>query len=424
MALLDRKELGTSCDDTDSGLYLSGEMSDQNSLQRTCTKEVDGKAVQRFTSFEQSSSSSRKTTQKYREDDIQTDATPIDIQHGRNVTDFTRLALDEALSRPKDQFNQQMKWESLINIAIVFAKEDFNVAEELKQWLFQMTERNGLGKIVIELINSETFPPNHVNVVDDLMNRTMRVLMLLSPNFQKHSEINFLKEECVAKSRLQDMSPCKDTTLFSTKVLKRRRKCIRPVHFTDTHMYEIPAGLAALRSLNFTGTKRDTPFEQNEFLQVIKGSIEDLEEHTEILNSNLPIRNSVDLSDHVVTGKNLIIDNKIQQRSSASMGIQSNLNGNVSISDITEIDNGESDDENDIETDAQNLSSPLDIAKTDSNYACVNGIGIGGGPLVITRCEHVSVSTGGQVYVSKNQLERNNPNERQTKSQFSKETAV
>lgn len=359
MDISKRKDLVSVDDDADSGIYLSDAtsmMSDQNILQNT--KKVDDKASHQRTSFGQLSVSDigREPTQRCMNCDIQTDATPIDIRYGENKTDLPRLVLDEALSRPKDQFNQPMRSDDLIHIAIVFAKEDIKIAEHLKRWLFQMTETHGLGKIIIELSNSETFPPNQVNAVDDLMNRAMRVLMLLSSNFQKHSDLNFLREECVAKARLQDMSPCKNAALFSTKVLKRKQQCIRPVHSTDTHMYETPAGLAALRTLNFTETKRETDFEQNEFLKVIKGSIKDLGEHAEILDSSLPIRSSDNVSDYVVTDKNVPIDTKLQQRSSARMGLQTKPKSYNSKSDKLEIDAEESNDD-DIETDAQNFSS-------------------------------------------------------------------
>lgn len=429
MDLSEKKELVSVDDDADSGIYLSGAtsmMSDQNILQNT--KEVEEKASHQRASFGQLSVSGigREPTQRYMNCDIQTDASPIDIRYGENKTDLpTRLVLDEALSRPKDQFNQSMRSDDLINIAIVFSKEDLKLAEHLKRWLVQMTERHGLGKIIIELSNSETFPPNQVNAVDDLMNRSMRVLMLLSSNFQKHSDLNFLREECVAKARLQDMSPCKNAALFSTKVLKRKQQCIRPVHSTDTHMYETPAGLAALRALHFTETKRETDYEQNEFLKVIQGSIKDLGEHAEILNSSLPIRSSDDVSDCVVTDKNVHIDTKLQQRSSSRMGLQTKLKSYNSKSDKLEIDAEESDDD-DIETDAQNFSSSSNKQKRDSNYPCKNGVGGGGGTLVITGCKNVSVSTGGQSYVSRNQLEieENKSNGRQTNRQYCYETAV
>ncbi|CAC5396271.1 Glutathione S-transferase Mu 1,Glutathione S-transferase Mu 5,Glutathione S-transferase Mu 2,Glutathione S-transferase [Mytilus coruscus] len=140
------------------------------------------------------------------------------------------LCFENNILRPKDHYDQPLTPKHLMDMVIVYAKSDYQKANNYMKYLKTMADNNGMEDTKIVLYTSEDFPNNDVKVVEEVVNRSMRVLMLLSANFANEVNLNFIKEETIGMTRLQELPPQEQISLFATTIMNRKKNCIRPVH--------------------------------------------------------------------------------------------------------------------------------------------------------------------------------------------------
>ncbi|CAG2210343.1 unnamed protein product [Mytilus edulis] len=189
------------------------------------------------------------------------------------------LCFENNVLRPKDHYDQPLTPKHLIDMVIVYAKSDYQKASNYKLYLKDIADKNGMEDIKIELYTSEDFPNNDVKVVEEVVNRAMRVLMLLSANFANEVNLNFIKEETIGMTRLQELPPQEQISLFATTIMNRKKHCIRPVHTVPKkeqyYSYKTPVGLSALRGFEFFPENRNQSYENAMALEFLKKARED-----------------------------------------------------------------------------------------------------------------------------------------------------
>lgn len=192
-----------------------------------------------------------------------------------------KLQFEGDILRPKDFNDQRLNHTHLVDIVIVFAKSDYELACEYKGWLHSLAEKNQVMDIKIELYTSEHFPANDVKVVEEVVNRSMRVLMLLSVNFEQEVSLTFIKEETIGLTRLQEYPEQEKISLYATCIMNRKKNCVRPVHTCQPKQryYRTPAGLSALRAFSFFEPNKNSKFENDTVAQFLKSAREDREYH-------------------------------------------------------------------------------------------------------------------------------------------------
>ncbi|XP_063440304.1 uncharacterized protein LOC134721323 [Mytilus trossulus] len=189
------------------------------------------------------------------------------------------LCFENNVLRPKDHYDQPLTPKHLIDMVIVYAKSDYQKALNYKLYLKDIADKNGMEDIKIELYTSEDFPNNDVRVVEEVVNRAMRVLMLLSANFSNEVNLNFIKEETIGMTRLQELPPQEQISLFATTIMNRKKHCIRPVHTVPKKeqysSYKTPVGLSALRGFEFFPENKNQSYENAMALEFLKKARED-----------------------------------------------------------------------------------------------------------------------------------------------------
>ena len=194
--------------------------------------------------------------------------------------------LERAILRPKDHNDQPMTPDHLIDIVIVYAKSDYELANEYKEWLIAIASTESLFDIKVELYTSEHhFPANDVRVVEEVVNKSMRVLMLLSANFTEEVSLTFIKEEVVGLSRLQECPLQEMMSLFATSIMNRKKNCVRPVHTAPLkkRYYQIPTGLCALRAFSYFQPNKESRYERDITKAFLKSARDDRESYTKEL---------------------------------------------------------------------------------------------------------------------------------------------
>ncbi|XP_052067335.1 uncharacterized protein LOC127706708 isoform X2 [Mytilus californianus] len=187
------------------------------------------------------------------------------------------LCFENNILRPKDHYDQPLTPKHLMDMVIVYAKSDYQKANNYMKYLKTMADNNGMEDIKIVLYTSEDFPNNDVKVVEEVVNRSMRVLMLLSANFANEVNLNFIKEETIGMTRLQELPPQEQISLFATTIMNRKKNCIRPVHTVPRkeRYYRTPVGLSVLRAFEFFSDNRNQSYEDAMALEFLKKARED-----------------------------------------------------------------------------------------------------------------------------------------------------
>ena len=194
--------------------------------------------------------------------------------------------LEKDILRPKDHNDQPMTPDHLIDIVIVYAKSDYELANEYKEWLITIASTESLFDIKVELYTSEDhFPANDVRVVEEVVNKSMRVLMLLSANFTEEVSLTFIKEEAIGLTRLQECPLQERMSLFATSIMNRKKNCVRPVHTAPLkrRYYRVPPGLSALRAFSYFQPNKESRFEKDITKAFLKSARDDRESYTKEL---------------------------------------------------------------------------------------------------------------------------------------------
>lgn len=197
--------------------------------------------------------------------------------------------LERDILRPKDHNDQPMTPDHLIDIVIVYAKSDYELANEYKEWLITIASTERIFDIKVELYTSEYhFPANDVRVVEEVINKSMRVLMLLSANFTKEVSLTFIKEEAIGLTRLQECQLQEMMSLFATSIMNRKKNCVRPVHTAPPkgRYYRIPPGLSSLRAFSYFQPNKESPYEIDITKAFLKSAREDRKSYTKELISH------------------------------------------------------------------------------------------------------------------------------------------
>ena len=195
--------------------------------------------------------------------------------------------LENDILRPKDHNDQPMTPDHLIDIVIVYAKSDYELANEYKDWLIAIASSVCIFDIKVELYTSEIhFPANDVRVVEEVVNKSMRVLMLLSANFAKEVSLTFIKEEAIGLTRLQESPLQEMMSLFATSIVNRKKNCVRPVHTAPLkgRYYRMPPGLSSLRAFSYFLPNKDTCYEKENTKAFLKSARNDRESYTKELH--------------------------------------------------------------------------------------------------------------------------------------------
>jgi hypothetical protein len=194
--------------------------------------------------------------------------------------------LEKDILRPKDHNDQPMTPDHLIDIVIVYAKSDYELANEYKEWLNTIASTESFFDIKVELYTSEDhFPANDVRVVEEVVNKSMRVLMLLSANFTEEVSLTFIKEEAIGLTRLQECPLQETMSLFATSIMNRKKNCVRPVHTAPPkgRYYRIPPGLSALRAFSYFQPNKESCYEKDITKAFLKSARDDRESYTKEL---------------------------------------------------------------------------------------------------------------------------------------------
>ncbi|XP_071181507.1 uncharacterized protein [Mytilus edulis] len=208
-------------------------------------------------------------------------------------TDEMRCFENDIL-RPRDHCDQPLTGDQLMEVVIVYAKSDYDQASRYKEYLEKIAEKGRMPDITIVLYTSEDFPNNDVKVVEEVVNRSMRVLMLLSGNFATEVNLNFIKEETIGLTRLQEIPPQEQMSLFATTIMNRKKNCIRPVHTVSKkdRYYKTPVGLSVLRPFEFFDNNKNQKYEDDIALSFLKKAREDRLYHTNELRRHQALDNT------------------------------------------------------------------------------------------------------------------------------------
>ena len=214
------------------------------------------------------------------------DVESIDVKSIPEENREQMCQLEKDILRPKDHNDQPMTPDQLIDIVIVYAKSDYELANEYKEWLITIASTESLFDIKVELYTSEDhFPANDVRVVEEVVNKSMRVLMLLSANFTEEVSLTFIKEEAIGLTRLQECPLQERMSLFATSIMNRKKNCVRPVHTAPLkgRYYQVPPGLAALRAFSYFQPKKESCYEKETTKAFLKSARDDRESYTKEL---------------------------------------------------------------------------------------------------------------------------------------------
>ena len=246
-------------------------------------------------------------------------AESIDVKSIPEKNHEQMCQLERDILRPKDHNDQPMTPDHLIDIVIIYAVADYKLANEYKEWLIKIASTESIFDIKVELYTSEYhFPANDVRVVEEVLNKAMRVLMLLSVNFTEEVSLTFIKEETISLTRLQDQDQDM-MSLFEISIMNQKKHCVRPVHTAPKkgRNYQVPVGLTSLRAFNYFQPNKESPYEKDGTKAFLKNARDDRKSYTKELQNvaqametqmTIPYCNSTslsNLSDRRDGGKNI-----------------------------------------------------------------------------------------------------------------------
>lgn len=200
---------------------------------------------------------------------------------------------ENSILRPKDHFNQPLTPKHLIDTVIVYAKSDYKLALSYERYLRSIASANDMNDIEIKLYTSEDFPNNDVKVVKEVVNRSMRILMLLSADFTNEMSLSFIKDETIGMIALQELPSQDHMSSSYTTIINRQRNCLRVVHTVSKkeRYYRTPAGLAALRAFEFFPDNRNQEYENDIIFEFLKRARENRLSHMDKLNQHQSLDN-------------------------------------------------------------------------------------------------------------------------------------
>lgn len=201
--------------------------------------------------------------------------------------------LEGIILRPKDQFDEPLNAQNLVDVVIVYAKSDYCTACRYKEYLEKVAKDKNIDGVIIALYTREDFPTNDVKVVEEVVNRSMRIVMLLSENFGKEVNLTFIKEEAIGLTRLQEYPPDEQMSLFATAIVNRKKDAIRPVHTVpkSKRYYRTPVGLSVLRAFEYFDNNKNQNYEDDMSASFLKQARTDRINHCEELGRNQSFNN-------------------------------------------------------------------------------------------------------------------------------------
>lgn len=228
--------------------------------------------------------------------DIETDAktepsvssnNPVNLNVFRTKCDKFHKLEDDVL-RPKDQYEQRLSVDKLIDVVIVFARSDYDIALNYKDYLETIARHADIEDIIVTLYDRGDFPANDVKLVEEVVNRSMRVVMLLSEHFLEEVNLTFIKEEAIGLTRLQEYPPEEQMSLFATEIVNRKKDAIRPVHTVPKHKryYRTPVGLSVLRCFEYFENNKNQKYEDDLAASFLKQARLDRRKHTNDLTKH------------------------------------------------------------------------------------------------------------------------------------------
>ncbi|CAG2208131.1 unnamed protein product [Mytilus edulis] len=200
---------------------------------------------------------------------------------------------ENSILRPKDHFNQPLTPKHLLDTVIVYAKSDYKLALAYVRYLRSIASANDMSDIQIKLYTSEDFPNNDVKVVKEVVNRSMRIIMLLSADFTNEMSLSFIKDETIGMIALQELPSQEHMSSSYTTMINRQRNCLRVVHTVakKERYYRTPAGLASLRPFEFFRDNKNQKYEDDIIFKFLKSAREDRLSHMEQLNQQQSLAN-------------------------------------------------------------------------------------------------------------------------------------
>ena len=164
---------------------------------------------------------------------------------------------------------QCRKSKDLFDFIIVYAKEDYGEVDQCKTWMENLLTRNNITDVKIELFDSEEFPPSDIANVDDIINRGMKVLLYLTPNFCTQKNLEFFSESGVYKTRIEQYP-------LDTRLEKERHEIrkwsLRPIHTVPERsrrsVYKTPAGIGQIHGVFYFD--KDKAYSQHKFVGLAK----------------------------------------------------------------------------------------------------------------------------------------------------------
>jgi len=159
--------------------------------------------------------------------------------------------------------------DSYLDVAVVYAKEDYDeVDQSFLPWL-KHTCRNLREEPRIVLYDDESLPPHNMECIEYIIERSMRIFIYLTSNFNKERQMKFLTQESVSNTRLAN------SFAVEHYVMSQKRWAVRPVHTKsdDSRNYKTPIGLSAVNGIDFY--HRDRLHTQKKAIRLIEDAISD-----------------------------------------------------------------------------------------------------------------------------------------------------
>lgn len=229
--------------------------------------------------------------------DIDTDALPlysrrIDARLSEHQGSIKRPSDGELKERhpryPKTANGEPLKPTDLIHFVFVYANEDYHKFREFSEWFEEIksTIKNGHTVKCYDR-ESEMFPRNHDDNINEICERAIFILPFLSKYFCDDKVLRFFTSEAIGTTRLDQTSA---QGSLENVFKKQKYDAVRPIHTEPpkNRTYTTPAGLRMMGGeINYYCKKEDLDIVKKTVVGIIEESIRRFEERKTAMENAL-----------------------------------------------------------------------------------------------------------------------------------------
>lgn len=198
--------------------------------------------------------------------DIDTDALPIDSCIDARLSEhrgsINRLSDEELRERhpryPRTAFGEPLEPKDLIHFVFVYANKDYHKFTEFYEWFKEIKSTIKDGHTVkCDDRESELFPRNHDDNINEICERAIFILPFLSKSFCDDEVLRFFTSEAIGTTRLDQTSA---QGSLENVLKKQKRYAVRPIHTepSTNRKYTTPAGLRMMDPINYYNKNEDS----------------------------------------------------------------------------------------------------------------------------------------------------------------------